>query len=213
VYFLKKKDLSIGIGTAFFVVGKTVTILGLGLIAATGFFTFFVFRVGLQLFLILLLLIAVFFFMLLSDFGKRVIRKVFPRKIQEMFTGFLSAFSDYFKAHKGKIGLSLIFKLAAISCVAVMNSFIFAVGLDVRIAVYKILQVNAMETFSALIPISINGLGVRQALGIYLFGRLGVEAPLVASSQIVGWVLIYIFGVVSLLFRLGPVDPPSQVDL
>ena len=53
-----------------------------------------------------------------------------------------------------------------------------------------------METFSALIPITVNGLGLRQALGIYLYGLLGINAPVVASTQIVGWVVIYLFGVI-----------------
>lgn len=213
IYFLKRKKMPIGQGTAFFVTVKTVTILALGIVASTGFFTFFAFRAAVQLLFLLMALIAGFISMLLSGIGKRLIRKILPRKIQETFAGFFLAFSAYFKEHKALLGLSLACKLLAFGSVAVMNYCIFSIGLDVWIPLHKILQISAMETFSALIPISINGLGIRQAAGIYLYGLLGVGAPVVASSQIVGWVLIYLFGSLCLLFRLGPVDAPSQMDL
>lgn len=196
VYYLKNRDIAIGQGTAFFVVGKTVTVLALGIVASTGFFTFFSFRVAIQLFLLLVVILGSFIFFLLSSFGRNFIKKVLPAKIREKFTGFFSAFSLYFIKYKGLMGLSLGIKLLGFGCIAVMNYTIFAVGLNVRISVLKILQISTMETFSALIPISINGLGIRQAMGIYLYGLLGVNAPIVASSQIVGWVLIYLLGVI-----------------
>jgi len=196
VYYLKNRDIAVGQGTAFFVVGKTVTVLALGMVASTGFFTFFSFRVAIQLFLLLVVFLGGFIFFLLSSFGRNVIRKVLPEKIQEKFAGFSSAFSSYFQKHRGLLVLSLGIKLLGFGCIAVMNYFIFAVGLNVRILVFKILQISTMETFSALIPISVNGLGIRQAMGIYLYSLLGVNAPVVASSQIVGWALIYLLGVI-----------------
>ncbi len=196
IYYLKNRDITVGQGTAFFVVGKTVTVFALGMVASTGFFTFFSFRVAVQLFLLLMIVLGGFVFFLLSPFGRNVIRKVLPEKIHERFTGFSSAFSSYFKKHSRLLAMSLGIKLLGFGCIAVMNYFIFSVGLNVKILVFKILQVSTMETFSALIPISVNGLGIRQAMGIYLYGILGVNAPIVASSQIVGWVLIYLFGVI-----------------
>jgi len=196
VYYLKNRDIAVGQGAAFFVIGKTVTVLALGMVASTGFFTFFSFRVAVQLFLLLVAALGGFVFFLLSSFGRNVIRKVLPEKIKERFTGFSSAFSSYFRKHRGWLVLSLGIKLLGFGCIAVMNYFIFSVGLNVRIVVFKILQISTMETFSALIPISVNGLGIRQAMGIYLYGLLGVNAPIVASSQIVGWGLIYLFGVI-----------------
>ena len=196
VYYLKNRDIAVGQGTAFFVVGKTMTVLALGIVASTGFFTFFSFQVAVQLFLLLVVILGSFIFFLLSSFGRNIIKKVLPAKIIERFAGFSSAFTSYFFKHKGLMGLSLGIKLLGFGCIAVMNYTIFAVGLNVRIAVFKILQIITMETFSALIPISVNGLGIRQAMGIYFYGLLGVNAPIVASSQIVGWVLIYLFGVI-----------------
>lgn len=196
IYYLKNRDIAVGQGTAFFVVGKTMTVLALGIVASTGFFTFFSFREAVQLFLLLVVILGSFIFFLLSSFGRNVTRKVLPQRIQERFAGFSSAFSSYFQKHRGLLALSLGIKLLGFSCIAVMNYFIFAVGLNVHIAVFKILQISTMETFSALIPISVNGLGIRQAIGIYLYSLLNVSAPIVASSQIVGWVLIYLFGVI-----------------
>ena len=213
VYYLKKKEIPLGRGTAFFVVGKTLTVCALGMVAATGFFTFFPLRAALQLLLLLLAILGAFFFVLLSGFSRKWMRRMLPKKIQETFSGFLSDFSLYFREHKGLLALSLVFKLFSFGAVAGMNYWIFDVGLGVRIPVHQILQISTIETFSALIPVSINGLGVRQAAGIYLYGLIGVDAPIVASSQIVGWVLIYLFGAAAWLLRFGPVDPPSKVDL
>lgn len=196
VYYLKNRNVAVGQGAAFFVVGKTLTVLALGLVASTGFFTFFSFRVAVQLFLLFVGVLVSFVVFLLSSFGRNVVGRILPEKIQERFTGFFSAFSSYFHKHRGLMGLSLGIKLLAFGCIAVMNYFIFFVGLNVRISVLKILQISTMETFSALIPLSINGLGIRQAMGIYLYSLLDVGAPVVASSQIVGWVLIYLFGVI-----------------
>ena len=180
IYYLKNRDIAVGQGTAFFVVGKTMTALALGIIASTGFFTFFSFREAVQLFLLLVVILGSCIFFLLSSFGRNTVRKVLPQRIQERFAGFSSAFSSYFQKNRGLLVLSLGIKLLGFSC----------------IAVFKILQISTMETFSALIPISVNGLGIRQAIGIYLYSLLNVSAPIVASSQIVGWVLIYLFGVI-----------------
>jgi uncharacterized protein (TIRG00374 family) len=194
VYYLKKRDIAVGQGTAFFVVGKTLTVLALGIIASTGFFTFFSFRMAVQLLLLLVVVLGGFISFLLSSFGKAIAKKTLPAKIQQKFAGFSSAFSSYFQTHKGLLSLSLGIRLLGYSCVAGISYFIFAVGLNVHLSIFKILQISSMETFSTLIPISVNGLGIRQALGIYLYGLLGVNAPIVASSQIVGWVIIYLFG-------------------
>ena len=196
VYYLKNRNIAVGQGAAFFVVSKTVTVLALGIVASTGFFTFFSFKIAIQLFLLLVVILGGFVFFLLSSFGRNIIRKILPEKIRVKFRGFFSAFSSYFKEFKGLMGLSLGIKLLGFSCIAIMNYTIFALGLNVHIAVFKILQISTMETFSALIPISVNGLGIRQAMGIYLYGLLGINAPIVASSQIIGWVLIYLFGVI-----------------
>lgn len=218
VYYLKKRDIPVGQGTAFFVTGKTVTVFALGMVASTGFFTFFSFRVAVQLFLLLVAVLGGFVFFLLSAFGRKIIRKILPEKTRERFAGFFSAFSSYFRKHRGLLVVSLGIKLLGFGSIALMNYFIFSVGLNVRILVFKILQISTMETFSALIPISVNGLGIRQAMGIYLYGLLGVNAPIVASSQIVGWVLIYLFGVIVFIWprpslppsRDGPLEEPRE---
>ncbi len=212
VYYLKKRDIAVGQGTAFFVTGKTVTVFALGMVASSGFFTFFSFRVAVQLFLLLVAVLGGFVFFLLSAFGRKVIRKILPEKTRERFAGFFSAFSSYFRKHKGLLVVSLGIKLLGFGSIAVMNYFIFSVGLNVRILVFKILQISTMETFSTLIPVSVNGLGIRQAMGIYLYGLLGVNAPIVASSQIIGWVLIYLFGVIVFIWP-RPSLRPSQDGL
>lgn len=194
VYYLKTRDITVGRGTAYFLVGKSLNVLALGMVASTGFFTFFSFRMAVQLLLLLVVFLGGFISFFLSSLGKTMAKKVLPAKIQENFVGFSSAFSSYFHAHKGLLCLSLGIKLLGYGCIAVINYFIFSVGLNVQISIIKILQISTMETFSTLIPISVNGLGIRQALGIYLYGLIGVNAPIVASSQIIGWVIIYLFG-------------------
>ena len=68
-------------------------------------------------------------------------------------------------------------------------------GLAVADLVYMPLETRLLAAARQLGCPTVNGLGIRQALGIYLYGLLDISAPVVASSQIIGWVMIYIFGV------------------
>jgi len=64
-----------------------------------------------------------------------------------------------------------------------------------NITFYKILMISAIGTIVGLIPISMNGLGIRQGTSIYLYGLMGIPSQTVASMQIIGLVLIYIMGI------------------
>ena len=195
IYFLKKKGVSVGQGTAVFVIEKLITLIVLGLTASFGFFIFFSYQIAMKLFGFLIAAAILGFIILFSNFSRNLIRRIFLRKYQKMFTGFSRTTFGYLNNNKSLLFFSFIFNFLRWIVGSYVWYLIFLLGFNVYIEFYKILMISAIGTIVGLIPISMNGLGIRQGTSIYLYGLMGIPSQTVASMQIIGLVLIYIMGI------------------
>jgi len=65
--------------------------------------------------------------------------------------------------------------------------------LGARVDYFEICSVNSIARIASLVPISINGLGVREGIQIYMFNRFSnIPMQIVASMGIIFNAIIYI---------------------
>src|SRR5690606_38575220 len=113
--------------------------------------------------------------------------------------------------------IALAFVLSAL--VHVFNNFIYifaARALGVELTAGQIFFVSSIQIFATIVPISVNGVGVREAaaLGLYT-GFFGVPAVLALLIPIVGFaveMIVSAFGGLVLLVRRADYSPVIEVD-
>jgi len=87
-------------------------------------------------------------------------------------------------------------------------------GID-NLGLYFFLFVPIIAVAIAL-PISINGLGVREGFGVYLYGKIGLGHELAFSISLIAYavgVVVSLIGGCIFLFRSGIKQTPQQPDL
>lgn len=190
--FLRKDNFNLGKGTAVFLIDKLITLIVTLIIAVVGFLIFFgrtfFWRAGLA---VLLITICVIFG--LSKFSRRLILKYFLKKYAKEFHGFSETFFSYFHEHIGAVFKNFMFTGIRTFLSGILAYIIFlAVG--TKINLFFIIIVSAMEVLTELLPFTVNGLGVKQSLGIYLYSLQGINLAYVSARYIIGMIIRYTLG-------------------
>jgi glycosyltransferase 2 family protein len=197
IYFLHKKGVSVGAGTAIFVIERVITVLVLGFIASFGFFVFFPYNTAIRIICYLLLVFGLGIFVILSRAGRSLVKSFLLRKYQNHFRGFSKTVFMYFKKHKSLLFIMFTYTFLRWCIVSYMVYLMFLLGFGVPIMFYKILMISAVSTIFGLIPLSLNGLGIREGAAVFLYSQIGVAPQIVASVYIVLLAVMYLTGVAS----------------
>lgn len=198
VYFLKKENLSFGQGIAAIVADKIITFVCSGIVGIVALFYFFNVGVAKQAFFIflgILFLISLSFFPFVRSFLSRfILRKYAPH-----FENFGKTLFSYLKQNFELTVLNVILTLLRMVVIAFMAGLMFkAVGVAVPFSLLFLMQ--SIETLVTMIPLTVNGLGTKQAVGVYLYGLQGIPPVLVLGKYILGITIQYVFGLLSFLF-------------
>jgi len=191
VYF-KKFKIPTGFSVLLFLVMRIVTLLYLIIFAFLGLYLFGgVSHIYLYIafMFIALCLIAVFF---QSTTLKNIIKKLISKKYNDRFSDIWSHFRTLFLFRK-RIFIFSVIQLIKLMVLFFITKYIFsAFGSDVDYI--DVCIINSIARISSLIPVSINGLGVKEGIQIYLFNQFsGVSLSVVAGVSIIINIVIYIF--------------------
>lgn len=180
LYFLEKKKIPYGKTLAALVVDRLITYITLSVIAIYGFFIFFEKAEALEITIFVLLLLFASIFLVESEKTRKIIRDFVLKKYAEKFEGFYHNLEFLVKTKK--LILILVFFISFIRLVlaALVKYFMF-LYFDVIVSFSDVLIINSISSLTALIPISISGLGIMEGSAVYLFYRIGVE-PAVAGG-------------------------------
>jgi len=199
-----KKYADVGKGLSNFVIDKVLDLGSLFFLAII--LGFFVLREQLNsvmgvlvLFFVLLILISVIFYnKQRSRFFLRIIyRKFIPKKMKEKAK---ATFNAFYEGLPKKNALTEVFLWNLIAWI--MNYvvvYFIALSLGIQIKFIYLLAIYPVATLVAQIPITISGLGTREATLIWLFGLFNVEAVKVFSMSFMG---IFIMAILPSLFAL-----------
>ncbi len=197
-YYLKKEKINLGRGIAAVVTDKLITVscsMVLGLIAVS------IFMKGLHIkaFALYILLMLVLFALLLSSTSRNFIKKWILRKYSHHFAGFSATLFSYERENKNMALLNMFFTLIRMIVIALSAKAIF-LSLGTEIPLLTLILVSGLETLSNSIPLTVNGLGIKQAIGIYIFSEIGVSPIITGARYLLGFFIEYSFGFFSTLF-------------
>jgi uncharacterized protein (TIRG00374 family) len=198
IYFLKKEGVPAGEGAATLVIDKLITFFSLGVLATIGVFVFFGRNGGLKSATILLLIVIISICLISSEKIRGMIRKYILRKKIIQLNGFSKTFQLYIKKRKNILFVNFIITtikwiISAIATYLIFLSFNFKI-----LHFWFLVLIDAVVTIFALIPITINGLGIKESGAVLLFEHIGITGTITANVYILGTILTYF--IAALLF-------------
>jgi len=196
-YFLKYK-VGMGKTCAAVLMDKVITFFFTFIIAIIGVCVIFNGFIALKVLLLFLVLFVMFIF-IMSEKARLFIRKYVLKKYSKRLKGFSSTFFSYFKENKRYLFLNSFLTLIKIGVTAIFGYFIF-LSLGLRINPLIIAFVSSLEILSVFIPLTVNGLGIKQGIGLYAYSLIGVGSSIVAARYVIGLIIRYGFGLLVMLF-------------
>lgn len=186
-FLLKKEGFNMIPSFVVFFLDKFITFIFLTGITFLGAFIFFDFRQALFFVAILSFIILLIF----SFLNIKVFWVFIPKKYRHHAEEFVNEYHSYLKNDRRKIYLNLIF-----TCFKwIANSsaiFLIFMSLGITTNLIHILVINTLTALASLIPITINGLGIRQSLGVLLFSKIGVDPAIALSMYLISLSLTYL---------------------
>ncbi len=193
-FILLRKKIRLGQGTAIFLIDKFISFSIILLIGVVGFFLFFdvLFASKIAIIVLFLILGVILLFSPLS----RIIMKRFSPK-QQSLAEFLDLFFHYFQRHPTAVFANILSTLFRTFITALMAYYIF-VALGIHVSLLLILTISAMELVAELVPFTVNGLGIKQTVGVYLYHIQGIDPAYSSSRYLLGIIVRYFFGILFL---------------
>src|SRR3989344_584533 len=115
--------------------------------------------------------------------------------ITDKLQGFYKTFRNLLSYHKDKVFINIFITFLRPLGNALLIILIFkAMGIDVSF-LYAIL-INAVTLIVSLVPLTPNGLGIREAVGTFLFSRVGVPLEATVAMYIIILMMNYTTGII-----------------
>lgn len=191
-YFLKKK-FPMGKTTAVLMVDKIVSLVIMiifGLIGVLYFFDFSAMLIFLGIStLILILMLSIFF----STKLRRIIKKFILRKYSYLFEGFMDSCRQISKSKKAII-INIFLTITRMIFIALCYYVAFlAIDPSFRINPFLIFFVSAVITLITFIPITIQGIGLKEGSAILLYSSVGISPELTLASHLLLLIIRYLY--------------------
>ena len=176
-YLLRQEKIPLGVGVAMVVFVKFMTLaLMLGIIAVA-----FPTQLGgqldiyttLALVVLALVGVAVVFF---TSIGRSMVRRLVARLGGEKFTGFGHAIARLWKSPRVIVKTTAGLLLSMVVGAAILSAVYASFGYDVSLL--QLLAILSLSLLAGAIPISLNGLGVKEGITVFLLSQVGVPVSL-----------------------------------
>jgi glycosyltransferase 2 family protein len=199
IYFLKKEGVSIGEATVVSVMDKIITIIGVSTLAFFGLPYFFNVQDSLLLIGVTVILITAVIFLILSTKVRTFIREYILRKYARYFTGFGDTITLYLHEKKKALAWNLVVTWAKwmFSCSVVYLLFL---AFHSNISFFAVVMVNSVMFFISMIPLTISGLGVKEASAVYFYHLLGVAPEVTLGVHLMMLVIKHLVGFALIMF-------------
>ncbi|MDP7115912.1 MAG: lysylphosphatidylglycerol synthase transmembrane domain-containing protein [Candidatus Woesearchaeota archaeon] len=180
IYFLRKENIELGEGTVVFLLDRIISFTITSILAIIGFFVFLPPSKGIYAILTLASLLAIGFFLLFNKTGNLLLKKFILRKMSERFKGFRSTYSQFIRYHKKILLLNMTLTFLKIILDSTVIFVLFS-SFNTYIPITYIIIIRCMITLATLIPITVNGLGIRESLSVFFYSLLGINSVTVVS--------------------------------
>lgn len=202
IYFLKNENVKLGVGSALVIMDKLIGIIITFILAVVGMFLFFSVTQSLKITLIFLIGLVILIYMIFSNFGRSVIRKLVLRRWESKFAGFSKTLFLLMKEHKSVIVHNFILSLIK----WILSSFVLYIlfsSFEQKVPLLTVILATATLAIISLIPMTINGLGIKESVGVFLFKLVGVPFLVTSSVMVISLIISYTIALVYLILSLN----------
>lgn len=200
VYFLKKDEIAVADGMAVSVVDKFISLILFGLVSFVGIFFIFPRSLAYSLFISLFALSVLFLVVTFLLLNKKLM-KFIPRKVRPYFDSFRDSLYSFVTKNKKETRNNFIITMIKWGF-ATLYFYVVFIALGVRVPFLLVLVINMVVSLISLIPISINGLGVRQAVGVYLFSSVGIPAAMSLNMYLITLFFNYLIATLVFVYMI-----------
>jgi len=193
IYFTKERGFDIGQSTALTITDKIITLSLFGLLAVLSIFTILksaqlYFGLFLALFCIAIGILS------FTKAGRELAKKILG-KYTEKFKGFYKTLKELLTNHKDKILINIGITLLRPIGNALLILLIFK-AMNLNVSLFYAVLINAVTLIVSLIPLTPNGLGIREGTGAFLFSKLGIPLEASLSMYIIILIMNYSTGII-----------------
>lgn len=199
IFLLKKEKIPIGKTTAISVIDKTITLITFVIFSVIGFLIFFSMIDSLKFTLILLVILFLAISSVLSNRIKSIIKKVIG-KHHIYFKGFSKTLFKYLKKNRKVLVINFLLTLIKWCIINAGLVFIYFLAFNKIVNPVYIILITAIILTIGLIPVTINGIGLKTPTAIFLYGQLGIISSIIASVYLIDLVVKYIISFFILAF-------------
>jgi len=196
--FTKNEKVPVGEGTAVVVMDRIITLVVVLLFGLLGFFIFFSGTDRLGLIIISVALIAGIIFAVFSEKVRSVIRKLILRKYADKFRGFSKSLIMIVKTRKKFLALNLLVTLLKYFFLNGVIILLFFMSFGYNVSMIYVLPISAVAMLIGLIPVTINGLGIKTSVVVFLYLQLGIPTAVAASVDLIDTAFRYVLGLILL---------------
>lgn len=197
-YFLNKKGISYGEGTAVFIMDKLISTFALIVFSIFGFFIFFPKILAIKVSLLLIAFLAGLCFFLILKKTRKFAKKYILRKYSSKFKGFSRNLLYLLKRKKRFLLLNVLITFGRILFGGYII-YLILLFFDIKISFFLVPTISSVGIISSSLPISISGLGVRESIVVYLYSQFNVAAVIIGSVYLLITFLHYIISAISIL--------------
>tara|TARA_Y100000310_G_C20583242_1_gene764061 strand:+ start:63 stop:1052 length:990 start_codon:yes stop_codon:yes gene_type:complete len=190
VYFLREDGVMIGEGTAITVLDRLITIFTLGVFSTLGLFLLLTPFQAFSYLITLVLGLGVLSYIIFSKTGRRFMAKIL-RGYAKNFTGFSRTLFYYFRKQKKILVANLIITMGKWVLMTLLV-FVLLLAFDVKANLFLVFLANVTTMIISLIPVTINGIGLKESAAILLYFRIGIPATVTLSVYLITLVIGYI---------------------
>lgn len=198
IYFLKKENIPIGLGTAVSITDKIISLITLVLIASFGFFLFFNIKQALIYMALFIGITSLLIFLILNKTSRDIIKKVLGKR-SKIFKGFSKSILSYIKTKKELLMLNFIITLLQWFVSAFTIFFLF-LAFDTHIPISIVFLISTITTTLSLIPLTISGLGIKESVAVFLYSTLNYSPIITAGVHLIVIMLKYILAICVFVF-------------
>lgn len=207
IYFFKKKNISIGTSTALVIIDKIITLILFGLVSLLGLFTLIESN-ELYLGLLATLLILALSIFIFSRSGRRILYKILGKHSVKL-ADFHESYDSLLKSHKDKLLINFVVTILR----PILNGLLIVIlfkALNYDVSLFYSIVISSITLIASLVPLTPNGVGIREGLGLLLFNRLGIPFEASLSMYLIILIMNYFTGIVGVLYYFTTKEPKDE---
>ena len=190
VYYLKKDKVQLGKGSSVFIVNKAITTLVMCMLAVIGAGVYIGTTMAIKLGALVFTLAIIGGVIVSTTWAKNIVKKILGKHATK-FQGIITTTKTFWGKNRKWAMMNVIATILRWFARGMLIWCLFK-GLGVTIGVMAILLVLALETLVAVIPITINGLGTKHAVAVYVYqGLFSILPEITLGRLILGHVIRY----------------------